>query len=67
MSAKLKQFETYQSSSVRWVEEIPTHWRSRRIKTCLREVDQRSGTGAGALLTGAGATETYSEDAWSNV
>ena len=51
MSAKLKQFETYQSSSVRWVEEIPTHWRSRRIKTFLREVDQRSGTGEGALLT----------------
>lgn len=51
MRAALKQFTTYQSSLVRWVDDVPTHWRSRRIKTFLREVDERSGTGEGALLT----------------
>ena len=51
MSAALKQFDDYQPSAVRWVDEVPIHWRSRRIKTFLREVDQRSGTGEGALLT----------------
>lgn len=51
MSAALKRFDEYQPSAVRWVDDIPTHWRSRRIKTFLREVDQRSGTGEGALLT----------------
>jgi type I restriction enzyme S subunit len=51
MSVALRRFDAYQASSVRWVENIPMHWRSRRIKTFLREVDERSGTGKGALLT----------------
>lgn len=51
MSTALKQFDDYQPTAVRWVDEVPIHWRSRRIKTFLREVDQRSGTGEGALLT----------------
>lgn len=51
MSAALKRFDEYQPSAVRWVDDVPIHWRSRRIKTFLREVDQRSGTGEGALLT----------------
>lgn len=51
MSAALKRFDEYQPSAVRWVDDVPNHWRSRRIKTFLREVDQRSGTGEGALLT----------------
>jgi type I restriction enzyme S subunit len=51
MSAALKRFDKYQPSAVRWVDDVPIHWRSRRIKTFLREVDQRSGTGEGALLT----------------
>ena len=51
MNLPLKRFEAYQPSSVRWVDNVPTHWHSRRIKTFLREVDERSGTGEGALLT----------------
>lgn len=51
MSIVLKRFDAYQESCVRWVDELPAHWRSRRIKTFLREVDERSGTGEGALLT----------------
>lgn len=51
MSAALRRFDAYQPSAVRWIDVLPTHWRSRRIKTFLREVDERSGTGEGALLT----------------
>lgn len=51
MNAALSQFDAYQPSAVRWVDKIPSHWRSRRIKTFLREIDERSGTGEGALLT----------------
>lgn len=51
MSAALRRFDAYQPSAVRWIDDLPTHWRSRRIKTFLREVDERSGTGEGALLT----------------
>lgn len=51
MNAALKRFDEYQPSAVRWVDDLPIHWHSRRIKTFLREVDQRSGTGEGALLT----------------
>ena len=47
----LRRFEAYQPAAVRWIERLPAHWHVRRIKTFLREVDVRSGTGEGTLLT----------------
>jgi type I restriction enzyme S subunit len=51
MKGALTRYSAYHPSPVRWISELPAHWRGRRIKTFLREVDVRSGTGAGALLT----------------
>jgi type I restriction enzyme S subunit len=44
-NAKLK------PSGIPWLGEIPAHWEVRRIKYLLREVDNRSTTGAEPLLS----------------
>jgi|SRR5665647_191585 len=38
-------------SGIPWLGEIPQHWEVRRIKYLLREVDERSTTGAEPLLS----------------
>ena len=38
-------------SGIPWLGEIPQHWEVRRIKYLLREVDDRSSTGAEPLLS----------------
>ncbi len=38
-------------SGIPWLGDIPQHWEVRRIKLLLREVDERSSTGAEPLLS----------------
>jgi type I restriction enzyme S subunit len=38
-------------SGIEWLGDIPAHWEVRRIKLLLREVDERSSTGAEPLLS----------------
>jgi len=38
-------------SGIPWIGEIPTHWEIKRIKYLLRELDDRSKTGAEILLS----------------
>lgn len=39
------------SSGVQWLGAVPQHWTVSRIKRVFREIDRRSGTGKGLLLS----------------
>ena len=41
----------YLPHGVKWLGEVPKHWKVRRIKFFYREVDERSGTGAEELMS----------------
>jgi type I restriction enzyme S subunit len=47
----LKPYDAYQSSGTEHLGEFPAHWRVRRAKVYLREVDERSVSGAEELLS----------------
>jgi len=47
----LRPYPTYKDSGVPWLGKVPGHWEARRIKTFLREKDERSGDGGGVLLS----------------
>ena len=44
-------YTAYKASGVDWIGDVPAHWDVRRIKTLFRELDNRSGDGAGDLLS----------------
>lgn len=44
-------YPNYQSLRSRWVTRVPEHWSLLRAKNFLREVDDRSKTGEGTLLS----------------
>lgn len=39
---RLPRYDKYKDSGLPWVDEIPTHWQTRRNRFLFREVDQRS-------------------------
>lgn len=41
----------YKPPGVDWLKDVPQHWERRRLKTLLRSVDRRSGTGGETLLS----------------
>ena len=47
----LQPYSEYKDSGVPWLGDVPTHWEVRRAKTVLQEVDRRSSTGDGPLLS----------------
>lgn len=51
MIPALKPYPAYKDSGLPWLEEIPAHWEVRRIKRLLGEIDRRSTTGHGTLLS----------------
>ncbi|MDD9962780.1 MAG: restriction endonuclease subunit S [Gammaproteobacteria bacterium] len=46
-----KPYETYKSSGIQWLGDVPAHWDVRPAKWHLREVDERSVTGAEEMLS----------------
>ena len=51
MNSGLPPYLSYKDSDVIWLGQVPAHWRVQRIKTVLRETDQRSSDGSGVLLS----------------
>ena len=47
----LPRYPTYRESGIEWVGQVPEHWSCVRNKVVFREVDQRSDSAAGELLT----------------
>lgn len=50
MIAGLKPYPEYKESGLSWLGLIPKHWKVRRVKYLLREIDARSKTGKEQLL-----------------
>ena len=46
-----KPYPAYKDSVVVWLGSVPAHWETRRLKTVLRPVDQRSVDGSETLLS----------------
>ena len=46
-----KPYETYKPSGIQWLGDVPAHWDVRPAKWHLREVDERSVTGAEEMLS----------------
>ena len=44
-------YPAYKDSGVEWLGKVPEHWERRRLKTLLRVIDRRSGTGEETLLS----------------
>ncbi len=51
MIADLKPYPKYKESGLLWLGRVPAHWSITRIKTMLRELDCRSTSGEGTLLS----------------
>ncbi len=51
MTHTLKPYPAYKPSDIEWLGDVPAHWEVRRAKYILREVDERSKTGAEGLLS----------------
>ena len=49
--ADLKPYSEYKESGLPWLGRVPIHWSVTRIKTVLRETDQRSEDGVETLLS----------------
>lgn len=47
----LRPYPKYHESGVDWLGAIPSHWRTPRLKTVLREKDSRTRDGKGLLLS----------------
>lgn len=47
----LKPYSEYKQSGQEWLDIVPAHWRTLRLKTILRETDARSLDGSGLLLS----------------
>src|ERR1700680_4289761 len=50
MIAHLKPYPEYRLAEGGWLGQIPSHWRVRRMKYVVREVDSRSTSGKEQLL-----------------
>jgi type I restriction enzyme S subunit len=50
MIADLKPYPEYRAAEGEWLGSIPSHWKVRRLKFLLREIDQRSTSGKEQLL-----------------
>ncbi len=51
MTTHLKSYPSYKPSGVKWLGDVPVHWKVRRIKTLFREKDERSSDGHEELLS----------------
>lgn len=56
MIDRLKPYEDYRPSAHPWLGKVPAHWLEKRAKDFFREVDERSTTGEGDLLSGSHKT-----------
>jgi len=51
VTAGLKPYPAMKDSGVPWLGEVPKHWKIKRAKFFLREVDERSISGGEELLS----------------
>lgn len=51
METKLKPYSEYKTASVSWSDQCPASWEVVRIKSLLRETDDRTNTGTETLLS----------------